>query len=201
MPICVPSSSISLTCGARMASLIRARSAGRTGISTLRRGLKGDSPSSCFLLPRNGSAATASGRDPHPLHLNKAVQTLEGSKVCEQFLQAESGLLAPAIPHRERLLRLALAVDDHLRDLLELGVSNPLRHGLAALVEVHAISSRLDAIADRPRGFLMRRPNRNHAHLDGSEPERKRTAVVLDQDSDEALERAVERAMDGEDRM
>ena len=40
-----------------------------------------------------------------------------------------------------------------------------------------------------------------HAHLHGREPERERAGVVLDQDPDEALERAEERAVDDEDRV
>ena len=40
-----------------------------------------------------------------------------------------------------------------------------------------------------------------HAHLHRREPERERAGVVLDQDPDEALERAEERAVDDEDGM
>src|SRR5919106_5609793 len=195
MPICVPSSSISLTCGARIASLIRARSAGRTGISTARRGLKGSSPSSCFLLPRKGSAAAASGRGPHPSCSTRAVQSLEGSKVCEQILEARRRLPTAAIAHGESLLGLAVAVDDRLRDLLHLGIADSLRHRLAALVEVGPIPRGRDAVSDRPRRLPVRLSDGNHAHLHGCEPEREGARVVLDQDADKALQRAKERSV------
>ena len=50
----------------------------------------------------------------------------------------------------------------------------------------------------QPRGVLA---HRQHAHLNGSEPEREGAAVVLDQDADEALERAEQRPVDHEDRV
>ena len=45
----------------------------------------------------------------------------------------------------------------------------------------------------------MRLADRDHARLHRREPERERARVVLDEDPDEALERAEERAVDDED--
>ena len=45
----------------------------------------------------------------------------------------------------------------------------------------------------------MRLPDGNHPRLHRREPEGERAAVVLDQDPDEALERAEERPVDDED--
>jgi hypothetical protein len=42
----------------------------------------------------------------------------------------------------------------------------------------------------------VRLPHRQHAHLHRREPERQVAAVVLEQDPDEALERAEQRAVD-----
>src|SRR5204863_2302522 len=86
------------------------------------------------------------------------------------------------------------------RDLLDLGVADPLADGLVALVHFYAI-----AVAELPRE-LLRRPamvlaDRNHPDLDGREPEGERARVVLDQDPDEALEGAVERAVDDVERV
>ena len=49
-------------------------------------------------------------------------------------------LAAAALAHGERLVRLAVAADDRVRDLLELGVADPLAERLVALVDVDAVA-------------------------------------------------------------
>jgi threonyl-tRNA synthetase len=41
-----------------------------------------------------------------------------------------------ALPDRQRVVRLAVAVDDHERDLLELGFADSLANGVVALVDL-----------------------------------------------------------------
>src|SRR5687768_13703807 len=126
----------------------------------------------------------------------KAVQSLEGSKVCEQILEARRRLPAAAIAHGESLLGLPVAVDDYLRDLLQLRVPDALADGLCPFVDVDPVARPLDALTKRARRFLMRLADREHTHLHRREPERERAPVVLDQDAEEALDRPEERAMD-----
>src|SRR5207245_10240996 len=107
------------------------------------------------------------------------------SKLAEEVLEAAGRLLSPALADRERLLRLAVAVDDHVGDLLDLGVADPLADRLVRVVDLDAVR---DLRGQRTGGLAMVLAHGNHADLDGREPERERAGVVLDQDADEALE-------------
>ena len=97
--------------------------------------------------------------------------------------------------------RLAVAADDDVRDLLELGVADPLAERLVALVDVDADARVVERAASSARRLAVRLADRQHAHLHGRQPERERAGVVLDQDPDEPLERAEQRAVDDERRV
>src|SRR6266478_1283386 len=110
-------------------------------------------------------------------------------------------LLSPALPDREALVAFAVAEDDRERDLLELGGANPLADRLGRLADVDAVARGAEALDDRGRGLEMALADRQHPHLHRREPERERTADVLDEDADEPLERSVESPVDDEHRM
>ena len=80
--------------------------------------------------------------------------------------------------------------------LVELGVADPLADGLVAVVDLDAVPGVAQPVGERVRGVAVRVADRDDAHLHGREPEREGAAVVLDQDPDEALERAEQRAVD-----
>src|SRR5204863_4871367 len=124
---------------------------------------------------------------------------LESSKLVPELLEAQGRLLAAAPAHGEALFGFPVAVDDHVRDLLELRVADPLADRLVALVDLDAVA--LQPLAHAPRRLLVRLAHGDHAHLYRREPERERPCVVLDQNADEALERAVQRAMDDVERV
>src|SRR3954469_19787890 len=63
----------------------------------------------------------------------------KGSKFLPEIGQREGALVTPALPDRKALGAFLVAVDDHERDLLELGVPDPLADGLARLVDVDAV--------------------------------------------------------------
>ena len=56
----------------------------------------------------------------------------------EQCVERERRLLSPALAHRERVVGLAVAVHDHERHLLELGVADPLAERVVAVVDLDA---------------------------------------------------------------
>ena len=104
------------------------------------------------------------------------------------------GLLSPMLPDGDRIVGFLVAPDDDVRDLLDLGVADPLAHRLVRVVDLDAELAQL--LGERLRRLAVVEPDRDHAHLHRREPDRERAAVVLDQDPDEALERAVERPVD-----
>ena len=109
----------------------------------------------------------------------------------------------PAAPlaHRERVVRLAVAVDDREGDLLQLGLADPLPERLVALVDVDAepsASSRSPQLVDGPAVVLG---DRDQPQLHRREPEGERAGVVLGEDADEPLERAEQGAVDDDRRV
>src|SRR6266568_4887069 len=141
IPSCAPSSSISRTRGARMFSLIRVCGTGRTG-STNRLGLKELSPSREFLPHKttkplqtsNGLRPRLSTRlNPHGALGSEGEERVppllagsQGTKFCEQRCEALRRLLSSTLADGERVLRFLVPVDDHVRDLLDLGVPDSL---------------------------------------------------------------------------
>src|SRR5918994_7171835 len=221
IPICSPSSPTRRTWGTRMFSLIRSCGCGTRRSSGRRLGLKGSSPSSWNPPHRRRKPLQAAAHiflvqparlNPHELGTRKVRGSgpllLSGPdrsncrlKTFEQFRKARRELVAAALPDRERLVRLAIAVDDGVGDLLQLRVADPLAERLVALVDVDAEPRGVQPAAELVDGLAVALTDRDHTKLDGREPEGERARVVLGQDADEALERAEEGAVDDEDRV
>src|SRR5687768_16483651 len=198
-----------------MFSLIRSCGCGMRRSSGRRLGLKGSSPSYPDPLSRTTKTAASSGhislptnsvepsrayarkvRRSGPLLLSGADRSNSGAEFREQLVEGARGLPAAVLAHGERLVRLAVAVDDRVGDLLKLCVANPLAERLVALVDVDAEALRLHPLAQRADRVAVRLADRDQPQLHGGEPEGEGAGVVLRQDADEALERAEERAVD-----
>src|SRR5690606_20620096 len=102
---------------------------------------------------------------------------------------------AAAHGHRPGL-DLALAEDGHERDLLELGVADPVAERLGSGVEAGARAGAAQLLDERLAGGLELVGDGQDPDLLGREPDGERAAVVLDQPADEALHRAEQRAVD-----
>ena len=102
--------------------------------------------------------------------------------------QRHRRLAAPTNADRERLLGFRVAPHDHVRDLFHLGVADALAERLVPLVDLDAVAGAAKLPRERAGSFAVALGDRQHANLHGREPEGERTAVVLDQDADEALE-------------
>src|ERR1700750_2011310 len=156
IPSCSPSTPIKRTRGTRIASLMRVCGSGLRGASNppeRLRGLKCLSPSSCC-PPRStkkplacsgvgsrqpSSVDPPSARPGGERRLRPCLPGTKGSKFGLKILQRQR-FLAPAVfPDRERLVRLLVAVDDHVRDLRDFRVPDPLADGVVGLVHVHAV--------------------------------------------------------------
>src|SRR4051794_35536481 len=222
IPSWLPSSSIRRTRGTRMASLMRvvSRFCGRTCSTGRRLGLKGKSPSwaySSSFRGRNRKPLHAAARsprlsdsvEPHASAVAREVrngsapasQASQGSKLRREVYETQGLLFAPTAAHGEALVRLAVAVDDHERDLLDLGAADALAYRLRRLAHLDAVAAGDESLRKRARGLEVRLAHRQDPDLDRREPEREGPRVVLDEDADEALERAEERAVDNEHRM
>src|SRR5688500_14602126 len=142
IPICSPSSPTRRTWGTRMFSLIRSCGCGTRRSSGRRLGLKGSSPSSLNPPYRRQKPLHAAATFPHPTGSVEPSRTRWPRKVrgsgplllsgpdrsnlreepFAKLREAQRRLLAAPLAHRKRLVRLAVAVDDRVRHLLELGV-------------------------------------------------------------------------------
>src|SRR3954471_22011063 len=210
IPSCSPSSPIRRTRGTRIASLIRVCGVCGRSSRITRLGLKGSSPSS--LVPfskRQNRCKQRHSISDQPARLNPLrpcgrevrldARLLSGSKrsnLGHKFIQGRRELLAAARAHGERLLALAVAVHDRERDLLDLGVANPLADRLGGVVYLDTDARLAQLRGERRCGRLVVRADRHDTHLDRREPVRERTAVVLDEDADEPLERPEQCAVD-----
>ena len=117
-------------------------------------------------------------------------------KLVERFGSLQIGDVTTAASHRKRPLAfLLVAEDDHERNLRELRVADSLSEGLVGSVELGP-NAALDKLgAQRSRAFAMRLGDRYQPALFGCEPNGQVPARVLEQDSDESLERAEQRSM------
>jgi len=88
---------------------------------------------------------------------------------------------------RQRLVRLLVAVDDDERDLLDLGVPDPLADGVVGVVDLDPMGAELRR--ERPRSLAVPLADREDPDLDRGKPEWEGAGVMLGQDPDEALER------------
>src|SRR5581483_5808147 len=118
----------------------------------------------------------------------------KSSKLGAEIYERPRRLGAAPLADRERLVALGVAVDDGERDLLDLGVADPLAHRLVRLVDLDA--ERGEPGRERVRRLAMALADRDDPHLHRRDPERESARVVLGEDADEALERAEERAVD-----
>ena len=97
---------------------------------------------------QDGSASPGRGqtRGVRPLGISPSGQFAEPSK---QLVERLRRLPHSPLPHRKGILGLAVAVDDHELDLLQLGVADPASERLVALVDVGAKSVRVQSVAQR----------------------------------------------------
>src|SRR4029079_1354400 len=128
--------------------------------------------------------------------LRAGLQLSSRLQLAQKGLPADRGLLSATAPESERVERLALAPDDDVRDLGELGVSDLAPERLLALVHRGAEPVHAQVVGEglRVRPTALR--DREDAHLLRCEPKREVTAEVLDEDSHEPLERTEQRPVD-----
>ena len=193
IPSCAPSSSISRTRETRIASLIRVCARRRAGLverpasRSQRAFTKLASPP---LSGRKRKAAASSGRFlvcSTRLNLRGALGSggeervrscLQSSQVSKLLARSSPSdqrrLLAAALADRERSRPTPCRRRRHVRDLLELGVADPLADRLVGFVDLDAvagIASLAASVVARPRGVL-RRPG-----SPGPAPARARTGT------------------------
>jgi hypothetical protein len=89
---------------------------------------------------------------------------------------------------RERFVGFLVAVDDRERDLLELGVPDPLADGVVAVVELDPVAGLAQLCRQRSGHLSVIGPSLHDPDLHRREPERELAAEVLDQDPDEPLQ-------------
>src|SRR3990170_8729202 len=66
----------------------------------------------------------------------------------EQLVEGACRLASSSLSHGERLLGLAVPVDDDEGDLLELGVADPLPERLVPLVDIDTVALGFEAVAE-----------------------------------------------------
>src|SRR5436305_1704507 len=213
MPSCSPFSPISRTLGTRIASLMRVWGSGRRGGSNPARlrGLKCLSPSSSFPPSVMKKPLVCSGRrsrqparsrtqiEPPKRELGgerrfrPCLPGTQGSKFCPEIGQRKGGLPAAVLADRERVVGLLVAVDDHIGDLLQLRVPDPLADGVVRVVDFDAVAVQLRREVAGRLGVAL--ADRNDPDLDRGEPEREGAGVVLGEDAGKPLERTEQRAV------
>src|SRR5947208_11400017 len=87
------------------------------------------------------------------------------AKLAEEFLEAPGRLPAASVAHRERALGLPVAVDDDLRDLLQLRVPDSLAERLVTLVHIGTEAGSLEPAPDLLDRPTVVGPHRNDPHL------------------------------------
>ena len=85
-----------------------------------------------------------------------ACQGLRVARDSRNSCERHGGLPAAVLADRERLVGLLVAVDDHERDLLELGVADPLADGLVGVVDLDPVRGELRG--QRARGLAVASP-------------------------------------------
>ena len=89
-----------------------------------------------------------------------------------------------------------IAEDEHIRNFLALRVADLRVHAVRTSVDMHPQPGIAQLGGDFISGLDMAIGDRDDFGLDRGEPGGERAGVVLDQDAEEAFERAEERAMD-----
>src|SRR5262249_42678193 len=106
-------------------------------------------------------------------------------------------VVAGAVPQaHSAVFGLAGAHDEHVGDLADLRLADPVAQLLVAVVELGPNARGAQAAVYRARVVDVLLADRQHARLDRREPGREGSGVVLDQHADEALERAEDRPVD-----
>ncbi len=95
---------------------------------------------------------------------------------------------------RDRILRLLVAPDHHVRDLLDLRVADPLADRLVGVVDLDP--ELVELLRERGGRLAVVQADRDDPHLNRGEPDRESAGEMLDQDAHEALEGPEERAVD-----
>ena len=92
--------------------------------------------------------------------------------------------------------RLTISRYQHIGDLLQLSLANLISDLFLPVVHFDAEPGRSELLPHLARvpGVTIR--DRKDGHLHGRQPQRERPGEVFDQDRDEALERAADRAVD-----
>ena len=101
----------------------------------------------------------------------------------EELVERQGRLARAPLAHCEGVVGLAVAVHDDERDLLELGVADPLPERLVAFVDIHAEAFATQPLAEGLRRLPVPKAYRQDAHLHRREPEGERSRVVLDEDA------------------
>src|SRR6266566_368528 len=181
---------MSRTRGTRIASLMRVCGSGRRGGSQEPlRGLKLRSPSSCqpprrstkqsmkTPLACSGAVSSTCSVEPPKLALGgerrfrPCLPGLKVSNLSPELRKAERGLLAAVLADRQAVVALLVAEDDEERDPLDLAVADPLADGLVGLVDLDPVRGELGCQLVRCGAVAL--ADRQHADLDGGEPERE----------------------------
>src|SRR6476469_8111651 len=141
IPSCSPSTPISRTRGTRIASLMRVWGSGLRGASNppeRLRGLKCPSPSSlCPPRSTKKPLACSGAESRQPASVEPPSARPGGERRLRPCLPGTQGSkFGLAIPKRQGLL---VAVDDDVRDLVDLGVPDPLADGVVRLVHLDAV--------------------------------------------------------------
>src|SRR5688572_10160205 len=117
--------------------------------------------------------------------------------VQERFHRAAALIASRAAAHGDGALGgLAVADHKHVRHLLNLGLSNLITNLLDPAVDFDPQARLGQPRLDGPGVREMTVRDRQDSHLFGRQPQRKRPAIVLDEQRDEPLEAAVNRAVD-----
>src|SRR5256884_4586243 len=119
-------------------------------------------------------------------------------EVREHAVEGDGPEVLPApVPEADGpVLALPLADDEHVRDLPDLRLADPVAELLIAVVELRPHARGAELLPDGPpvRGVLL--AHRQHARLHGCQPRREHARVVLGEHPDEPLEGAEDRAVD-----
>src|SRR5687767_6805469 len=178
MPSCCPVSSITRISRTRIRSLVRTRSS--------RRG------------ERSKAISSSSGRLLFGGHRYlQCPRTYLVERVGDKGVHRPRAQIAlgPAADRDGVLGGLAIPGDQHVRDLLKLGLPDLIANLLLALVQFHAEPGRREAIAHPAGVCKMPVGNRQHDHLHRRQPQREGARKVLDEQGDEALEAAINGAV------
>ena len=132
----------------------------------------------CSIL-RYGRVVRGCGRRPHGRVGRPARPTLRRAAVRRR---ASGG--------RRASLDLAIAENEHVRDLLFLGLPDLVLHPVVRVVDLDPEPARGEDRGQLAAGLHMPIGDRDDDRLDRGQPERERPGVMLDEDADEPLEAA-----------